>query len=132
MSLECCREAAAIDVGCKPCGEPSGDRGGDAVVPKPIEPPTPDLPARILLTWDKNPSQIDGYRVSFGPTEAAAILQIANLKVKSGQIDPASPSHVIYPEKDLGLGSGDKACFKVQAYNAGGDSPLSEAACTTL
>ncbi len=87
---------------------------------------------RLVLQWKPNPKAVDGYIVLFGTKKSNTTLQVSDISVRRGTLDRRSPSVVLFTASDLGIGAGDNACFRLQAYNDGGRSPQSEAVCTTI
>jgi hypothetical protein len=84
----------------------------------------------LILSWDPNPQQeaVTGYKVFFDQS-AAADSEIANIPVTANGFDPTAPSIQYDVGADLDLRYGDKACFRVKAYNDLGESDFSQAAC---
>ena len=83
----------------------------------------------LTVAWDSHPQSILGFRVFYGPSEDTAIVQISELRVSEGGVNPADPSVTYDPESDLGLQAGDPACFRVSAFTETLESPLSQASC---
>lgn len=87
---------------------------------------------RVTLTWNKNGETVDGYYVYFGTKSDNVVLRVATISVNNGTLDRNSPNVRFESNDDLGLGKGDKACFRVQGYNGGGKSPKSSTVCKIL
>lgn len=99
-----------IDVGCATCA----------------------IGAPITLSWDPNaPSDmVLGYRVYLGATEdATSMVMVDEVTVDQPGFDPATPGSTYDAWADFRLRIGDRACFRLTAYNAAGESDFSNAAC---
>ncbi|GMQ88880.1 MAG: hypothetical protein BMS9Abin09_0320 [Gammaproteobacteria bacterium] len=86
----------------------------------------------IVLSWDQNLDGVTGYRVYFGASEALATQQVASVNVTDAAFDTAFPSLAFDAWNDLGLRSGDVACFRIRAFNTYGIADYSAATCGTL
>ena len=88
----------------------------------------------ITLAWDANAPEdmVLGYRLYFGPTEDPASMGMADDIAVTDLADPALPQVSYDAWLDFGLHYGDTACFRLTAYNAGGESAFSNAACKTV
>jgi hypothetical protein len=75
---------------------------------------------------------VESYRVYYGAQPGSTVVVITDVSVSSPGFDPAAPAVSYDTSADLGLSSGDTACFRVQALNAFGSSELSDAACTKI
>ena len=84
------------------------------------------------LLWDPSSGGVESYRVYFGTQPGSTVVVITNVAVDSPGFDPAAPAVSYDTSADLGLSTGDTACFRVQALNAFGGSELSDAACTQI
>lgn len=87
---------------------------------------------RLVLQWKPNSKAVDGYIVLFGTKKSNTTLQVSDISVRRGTLDRRSPSVVLFTASDLGIGAGDNACFRIQAYNDAGRSPQSDAVCKTI
>lgn len=76
---------------------------------------TPEGSARIYVSWRDNSTNEDGFRVE-RTTDAGASWSVAVLSLGAW---------------DSGRASEQEACYRVFAFNAGGDSPPSPTACNT-
>lgn len=79
--------------------------------------------ASLTLSWDGQGNEVEGYRVYHGATADTVNASVANIVTNFVTFDPA---------QDLGLKTGDYACFRVTAYSGSHESSFSEAACATL
>lgn len=87
----------------------------------------------VELTWSPNPgANVDGYAVSYGPAENNVSTPIANIATTLQGFNPSSPVIYIDVNAKLGLNTGDRACFSIQAYNDAGYTSASPATCVTL
>jgi len=86
----------------------------------------------LRLQWRPNPEVVDGYRVYFGPSSATAILELSDLNIQRGDIEAKAPLVDYNVEKDLGLSTGQKGCFRVRAYRDSRTSGYSGSVCTTI
>ena len=97
----------------------------------PAPPPPPGSTTRTLL-WDPSSGGVESYRVYYGAQPGSTVVVITNVSVDSPGFDPAAPAVSFDTSADLGLSTGDTACFRVQALNAFGGSGLSDAVCTRI
>ena len=110
-----------------------GDRAEASVMIQVLCTTCPDG-RRILLWWDPNRAEeaVAGYRLFMGYDAATADTEIADISVTADGFDPSAPSLQYDSGLDFGLHAGERACFRLKAYNRFGESGFSKAACTTL
>jgi hypothetical protein len=82
----------------------------------------PISPHELTLSWRPNTGLIDGYMIFHGPDPDSATALLSITLETTVHLDPVL---------DLGLKSGDLACFRIKAYNATGTSDFSDAVCFT-
>jgi hypothetical protein len=78
---------------------------------------------KISLSWQPNLDQVDGYIVYGGPTAQEATNRLSTTALTSVKYDI---------NNDLGLSSGDQACFRLRSYRAEYLSAYSEAVCVDI
>jgi len=88
--------------------------------------------SQITLSWLANSESIVGYRVFYGPDAANTTELASDLTLVSGLIDPTAPSVKFAATSDLNFYSGEKICFKIQAYSETQNSDMSTATCGTI
>lgn len=93
----------------------------NAAILPPADIPTDDQ--ILALAWAPNTDQVIGYIVYFGPTPETALNIASETSVNSVKYGLAT---------DLGLNSGDVACFRLKALNHVGLSEFSGAACMQI
>jgi len=85
----------------------------------------------VTVTWNKNPSNISGYKLYYGTsaltTDTLDLLQ--TIPNNTNGFDPNNPAANFDAWNDLGLNKGDSVCFRVKAYNLTSSSNFSDAAC---
>ncbi|VAW85781.1 Fibronectin type III domain protein, partial [hydrothermal vent metagenome] len=88
----------------------------------------------LELSWDANPEDenVIGYKVYSGNSTGAANSLYETLTENSAGFDMSVPTVEINAQTDLSLQNGDDICFKISAYNAGGESSQSAAVCDTI
>lgn len=86
----------------------------------------------IGLSWQPNPSAVDGYSVYYGSSEDAVDRHFTDYSVAAGAINPSDPYIEIAAYYDLGLRDGDEVCLSIQAYNSQGTSGFSIPVCTVI
>jgi hypothetical protein len=86
----------------------------------------------LTLTWQPNPDAVLGYSIYYGPTGDTADRQASDVSVDSRLFDASAPALTFNATDDLGLRLGDSVCFRIQAYNSNGKSPLSDPVCTVI
>lgn len=87
----------------------------------------------LQLSWQPNPDAIAGYRVYFGTTAENATTELSNLAIGSRALDARAPSVTYNAGRDLGLDPGERACFRLRAYDGEGTlSSWSQTTCTTI
>jgi len=99
-----------IDVGCATCA----------------------IGTSIRLAWDPNApaDNVLGYRLYLGATEdATGMMMVDEITVDQPGFDAMQPSIGYDAWADFRLRLGDNACFRMTAFNAGGESGFSNAAC---
>jgi len=72
------------------------------------------------------------YSVYYGSSEGEVNTFYQKLTANDSNFDLNTPALVLNAGDDLGLKTGDTICFKVSAYNLGGDSGKSAAICDTI
>jgi len=87
---------------------------------------------QLLLSWDPNPHTVSGYIVYYGPAEDTTLLVASDLSVTANNFDAGAPSVAYRSWSDLALRRGDSVCFRLRAYNAAGQSGLSDSACVQI
>lgn len=113
------------------CG--GGDGDGSSSPPISSTPPTNQIETTLTLLWDPPPAgeQVLGYLVYFGNTPEN-VYQLLSTLYDGSDIDNKAPQVTYRSATQLGLRSGDKACFRVKAFNARVESDFSNTACTTI
>jgi len=88
----------------------------------------------LNLAWDANPSNenVQSYSVYYGNSENTTNSLYKRFTASDSSFDLSAPSIDINAGVDLELRTGDTICFKVSAYNLGGESGKSTAACSTI
>jgi len=88
----------------------------------------------LNVSWDANPGDenVTSYSVYYGNSGGAANTFYQKLTASDSNFDLNAPAIVLNAGDDLGLRTGDTICFKVSAYNLGGDSGKSAAVCDTI
>lgn len=86
----------------------------------------------LTLRWSPSDASVLGYVLHSGETADVMDREIAQLTLKAGGFDAASPSLRLNASRDLQLHDGDDVCFRVKAYDADGYSDYSPAACITI
>jgi len=71
----------------------------------------------IQIAWPPLQSGTAGYRIYFGRTAESANVLVSDLPPGSGLFDPTAPAVTIDPTRELGLSSGDTACFRVSGHS---------------
>jgi len=102
----------SVDIGCEECRD-----GGN-----------------LRVSWAPNApeEQVIGYRVYFGNTEPAdQMTMIDDLTSATVGFDPDHPAIAYDAWYRLQLADGDMACFRLTAYNSGGESDFSNVVCKT-
>lgn len=84
-------------------------------------------PGDILLTWTGGDNAVASYDIFFGTTQAGTFKKVAALT----SFNKAAPEMALGRD-DVGVDSGDPACFYVVAVNAKGSSQPSEKVCGTV
>ncbi len=120
-----------------PEDKPSQSTGGpnpttDSLNPSPAHASEAADNLPVTLYWNPTPGAIVGYIVYFGMTPDDTTTQFLDIPVNSTNFDPLAPSVEIDPASELGLVSGDNACFSISAYNKDGISSPSPAVCSII
>ena len=110
--------------------------GGDSDSSSPpisAMPPTNQTETSLTLLWDPPPAgeQVLGYLVYFGNTPES-VYQLLSTLHDGSDVDTKAPQVTYRSATQLGLRSGDGACFRVKAFNASVESDFSNTACTTI
>ena len=113
------------------CG--GGDNGDSDSPPISATPPTNQTEMTLTLLWDPPPAgeQVLGYLVYFGTTPES-VYQLLSTLHDGSDVDTKAPQVTYRSATQLGLRSGDNACFRVKAFNARVESDFSNTACTTI
>ena len=85
---------------------------------------------QVRLRWAPNTDQVNGYRIYFGATAATATERVAEVRLRD--IDASAPAMTFNAASDLGMRLGNRACFKISAYNDHGESDKSGASCVDI
>jgi hypothetical protein len=84
----------------------------------------------VTISWDPNPTNenVLNYQVFFGTSD------VAESMVEIGQIsnNPTALESTYDAGNELGLKTGDQACFRLRASNPAGNSPYSPAVCDII
>jgi len=83
----------------------------------------------VNLGWTASTESVDGYQVFFGASRESTVLLLSTLKVDGSGFDPKRPGVRYDSVRDLGVGRGESACFRVRTFKGGILSPLSAAVC---
>jgi len=94
---------------------------------------SPQTETSLTLLWDPPPAgeQVLGYLVYFGNTPES-VYQLLSTLHDGSDVDTKAPQVTYRSATQLGLRSGDGACFRVKAFNASVESDFSNTACTTI
>ena len=94
---------------------------------------SPQTETSLTLLWDPPPAgeQVLGYLVYFGNTPES-VYQLLSTLHDGSDVDTEAPQVTYRSATQLGLRSGDGACFRVKAFNASVESDFSNTACTTI
>lgn len=85
----------------------------------------------LTLRWDPNAVSegVIGYYVYYGVSDTNATQLISDISIVDPDFDVASPQARYSVLQDLGLESGDPACFRIKAYNNYAVSDYSQVVC---
>jgi len=88
----------------------------------------------LNVSWNANPGDenVTSYSVYYGNSAGAVNTFYQKLTASDSNFDLNAPAIVLNAGDDLGLQTGDTICFKVSAYNLGGESGKSMADCETI
>ncbi len=87
----------------------------------------------LRVTWNPYSGNLSGYLIYFGPSADAANSLASDLPLASGLFDPAAPTVIYDPLRDLSLRPGDPVCFRIGAYDRSGSlADWSELACAVV
>ena len=94
---------------------------------------SPQTETSLTLLWDPPLAgeQVLGYLVYFGNTPES-VYQLLSTLHDGSDVDTKAPQVTYRSATQLGLRSGDGACFRVKAFNASVESDFSNTACTTI
>lgn len=88
----------------------------------------------IELNWMPNPDDenVSTYNIYFGKNGDFDIAPARKVNVYDADFDSQNPVVMFDAGLELGLQSGDAACFKISATNIAGESPLSDQICESM